>query len=272
MQETIIPSYLYQQYSDDSDLQAFVNSYNLLAQYYLNTFNQLDLPIYTNPMISGQLLDWVAQGIYGFARPSLSAPTAFSTLGVYDTVPYDTIPYSYDVKIGSNSYYTVTDDYYKRILTWNFYKGDGYQYTTTWLKNRIARFLFGVNGAPLQIDQTYNLGTPAVLSGCTISGTTLTIGSVVSGTIVPYMILAGASVAEPTFIVSGSGTTWTLSRSLTISTPESMQGLNAVSVSYSAPNNITIKIPNLAISPILQAAIQEGVLYVPFQYNYTVTY
>ena len=88
----------------------------------------------------------------------------------------------------------------------------------------------------------------------------------------PYMILSGAGITEPTFIVSGSGATWTLSRSLTVSTPESMQGINAVSVSYSAPNNITIKVPNLAIAPILQAAIQEGFLYVPFQYNYTVTY
>jgi hypothetical protein len=272
MRNLIIPSYLYQQYSDDSDLQAFVAAYNLLAQRYLNTFNQLNLPVYTNPLITGQLLDWVGQGIYGFSRPSLAAPTAFSGLGVYDTIPYDTNPYSYDIKSGAGQQYTVTDDYYKRILTWNFYKGDGFQYNTTWLKNRVARFLFGLNGAPLEIDQTYNLGTPAVLSGCTVSGTTLTVGSVVSGTIIPYMILSGAGITEPTFIVSGSGNTWTLSQSMTISTPEAMQGLNAVSVTYTAPNSITIKVPNLPIAPIFQSAIQEGVLYVPFQYNYTVTY
>lgn len=201
MKTAIIPSYLYQQYADDSDLQAFVNAYNTIAQEYLNTFINIDLPIYTSSMITGQLLDWVGNGLYGFPRPTLSAPLPFSSGGSYDTEPYDTVPYSYDDKGGTINYYTVTDDYYKRMLTWNFYKGDGFQYTTTWLKKRIERFLNGVNGAPLQIDNTYN-----------------------------------------------------------------------ISVTYSGEYTIDINIPDTTISPIFKAGIQEGALYVPFQYTYNVTY
>ena len=36
--EQIIPMYLYQQYADDSDLQAFVSTFNTLAQGYLSWF------------------------------------------------------------------------------------------------------------------------------------------------------------------------------------------------------------------------------------------
>src|ERR1700739_1536949 len=67
----IIPSYLYEEYNDDSDLQAFVSSYNTLAQTFLNTLVELNLPIYTSDVISGPLLDWVAEGLYGISRPSL---------------------------------------------------------------------------------------------------------------------------------------------------------------------------------------------------------
>ena len=40
----------------------------------------------------------------------------------------------------------VTDDVFKRILTWHFYKGDGKNFSVRWLKRRIWRFLQGANG------------------------------------------------------------------------------------------------------------------------------
>lgn len=201
---TTLPAYLYQQYSFDETtqyLQAFFTAYNNTSQTNLDTINNLNLPIYTNNMIEGLLLDWVALGIYGLERPSLSTGREFSPLGVYDTVPYDTSAYSEDISGAAGTFYVVTDDYFKRILTWNFYKGDGFQYTTTWLKRRVARFLYGLNGTAPNIDNTYD-----------------------------------------------------------------------ISVVYTAPNDIEITIPSLPVSPILDAAIQDGVLNVPFQYNYTVTY
>jgi hypothetical protein len=62
LQQTI-PSYLYAQYSDDENLQAFVDAYNSLSQGYLDWFNSRPLGLYTSPNIAGPLLDWVGQGV-----------------------------------------------------------------------------------------------------------------------------------------------------------------------------------------------------------------
>lgn len=184
----IIPSYLYVQYQDEplpdpadnksyaipaigvatiavsgrgpianpiSDLQAFVNAYNSLAQGYLDDINALNLPIYT--LQSGAMLDWVALGIYGVNRPSLSTGTSYTPLGVYNTEPYNTRAYSEDVKGGTAVNYVVTDDHFKRILTWNFYKGDGFQFNIPWLKRRVKRFLYGFDGVDFPIEETYQV-------------------------------------------------------------------------------------------------------------------
>jgi len=199
-----LPSYLYQQYSYDDTTQyltPFFDSYNSFSQSNLDRLNNLNLPVYINSNISGLLLDWVGQGIYGFPRPSLAAGYTASNLGVYDTIPYDVEAYSRNITSQPTTFYTVTDDFYKRMLTWNFYKGDGFQFNNQWLKRRVKRFLYGINGDPLQIENTYEI-----------------------------------SVTNP------------------------------------SKNNFTIDIPDLPISPIFEAAIQEGVLYVPFQYNFTITY
>src|ERR1700761_9570926 len=48
-----------------------------------------------------------------------------------------------------------TDEIYKRIITWFFFKGDGQYFSIPWLKRRIMRFLIGTNGAAPNIDNTY---------------------------------------------------------------------------------------------------------------------
>lgn len=50
-----------------------------------------------------------------------------------------------------------------------------------------------------------------------ISGTTLTVSTVTSGTIVAGLMLSGSGVSGNTYIVSGSGTSWTVSKSQTVS-------------------------------------------------------
>lgn len=75
--------------------------------------------------------------------------------------------------------------------------------------------------------QTANVPTvitanAAVMNGSTISGTTLTVGTLASGTISTGMLLSGGSVAANTYIVSnlsgsGSGSTWVVSVSQTLS-------------------------------------------------------
>lgn len=200
MQTQVLPAYLYQQYTQDpysDDLQAFFTAYNTESQNRLNATNNLNLPIYTKQ--SAPLLDWTATSIYGQSRPTLGSPTSFSPLNVYNTVPYNTTAYSQDTEKAPANSYVVTDDIYQRILTWNFYKGDGFQFTTQWLKRRIKRFLLGTNGVDFPIDNTF-----------------------------------------------------------------------LISVVYGANNVITITVPNYAITPVFESALQSGVLNVPFQFSFVV--
>lgn len=141
-----IPSYLYQQYSDDQNLQAFVASFNSLSQGYLNWFNDTPLGLYTSPNITGPLLDWVGNGIYGIERPVLSTQSISITAG-YNSAAYNTLPYDGLLYSSSGSAVIASDDIYKRVMTWNLYRGDGQVFTIGWLKNRISRFLNGANGS-----------------------------------------------------------------------------------------------------------------------------
>src|SRR5215475_9895968 len=103
---TVIPSYLYQEYTDDDDLQGWVEAQNIMQQDYVDTFNALNLPIYTGPIVAGALLDWVGRGVYGMARPVIG-PEVESTFGPLNTygpnwlVPmWDTFPASMEVVFG----------------------------------------------------------------------------------------------------------------------------------------------------------------------------
>jgi hypothetical protein len=79
-------------------------------------------------------------------------------------------------------------------------------------------------GAGIAIRATtcnYMLGTPvvesqSVMENSSISGTTLTVGSVQSGIVEVYQQLTGTGVAPGTWIVSGSGDTWTVSIDQTV--------------------------------------------------------
>lgn len=164
--QSIIPSYLYQEYAQDDDLQAFVDSYNSIAQGYHDWFLQNPLGLYTAPGISGQLLDWVALGVYGIPRPTLASQSTIITAG-YDSTAYDTVPYNFLSYSASGSAEQTTDDIFKRILTWNLYRGDGQVFTAQWLKNRVARFLHGAFGSDCAVLDFQ----PSI----TITGTTFTI-------------------------------------------------------------------------------------------------
>jgi hypothetical protein len=185
----IIPSYLYQQYADDANLQALVTAYNTLAQQYLDWFNTVPLPVYTSEQLTGEmsvpipgglpvgfpfsvggvgnylqnpgtgattqggLLDWVAQGLYGYPRPVLSQ-TTYTSRGGFNTSPFNASLFGGFTRTPNGQYYIVNDDIYKRCLTWNFYKADGLQFSAKWLKRRVARFLQGVNGVDIGTDDT----------------------------------------------------------------------------------------------------------------------
>lgn len=150
----IIPSYLYQEYADDEDLQAFVAAYNAMAQQYVDWFNAVGLPVYTG--LSGDLLDWVAQGLYGMPRPSLLSGLNLDE-GPLNTYAFNTIAYNQRKNVGPQNVAATSDDVFKRIITWNFYKGDGKTLNVRWLKRRIMRFLTEADGASGAIDQTYKI-------------------------------------------------------------------------------------------------------------------
>lgn len=164
--QQVIPSYLYQEYSDDENLQAFVDAFNSLSQGYLAWFNDNPLGLYTSPNISGPLLDWIGQGIYGIPRPVLSTQTTFARAG-YNVDPYDTVPYNYLTFSASGTAQIASDDIYKRMMTWNLYRGDGQMFTIGWLKNRVNRFLNGAGGTDYPV-----LNKPPSI---TVSGNTFTI-------------------------------------------------------------------------------------------------
>ena len=135
----IIKSYPYVQFADDENITAWFDAYNTYAQQYLDWFNNTPLAVYTRSEISGALLDWVANGVYGCYR----TPIAFGnsrSIGPLNTYTPNYIPFNQGKKLSDVTSFTMTDDIFKRVITWNFYKGDGVQISIPWLKKRIARF------------------------------------------------------------------------------------------------------------------------------------
>jgi hypothetical protein len=151
---SIVKSYLYQQYFDDADLASFFSAYNSLAQGYLDWFNDTPLGVYTNLNINGPLLDWVGQGIYGINRPVLSTLT-LQQAGAYNSMPYSEVAYNRQPVNQSGTTQVVNDDIYKRVLTWHAYLGDGRQMSIEWVRRRVARFLWGINGTDVPVDDTW---------------------------------------------------------------------------------------------------------------------
>ena len=230
-----IPSYLYQQYADDTDLAAFINAYNALVAVYVSWFAEIGLPVYTGAAISGALLDWVAQGIYGFVRPSLSSGQ-FLSRGPFNTYAYNTWPFNKFRVLGPASVTVTTDDIFKRIITWNFYKGDGNRFNVRWLKRRIMRFLIGENGTAPNVDQTY------------VVSVTFGAGGLVS------IRLSGGTRK----IIGGA-----VYNRFAFNTPAAL--FNGLVTQFTAGPS------PLPFEGILQEAIESGVLQLPFQYTFIIT-
>jgi hypothetical protein len=139
-----IPSYLYWQYQNDPDIAAFVTVYNQDTQSIVDWFNSVNLPIYTQ--LSGNLLDWVGQGVYGYPRPIIGSSKVLEIKGQINSYPTTVLPISSAYELLSQITYTIPDGIYQRMLTWFFYKGDGEIFSIPWLKRRLYRFLYGING------------------------------------------------------------------------------------------------------------------------------
>jgi hypothetical protein len=230
-------SYLYQQYSDDADLQAFVDAYNSMMQDIVDTFNGLNLPNYTSDTINGALLDWVAQGVYGFPRPSL-ASGKYQTLGPYNTGMYNTQQYNFWDLLYPDIISTTSDDVFKRILTWHVSKREGKYFSIPWLKKRIAKFLFGVNGTQPIIDQTYQI----------------------SVTFGPNYEVTIRFITGNRFITGGAMyDSWS-----------SIDKFTYNNMRYNQLDSTYVNMTPLPNVDIFQEAVQSGVLELPFQFHYDI--
>ena len=228
---SVIPSYLYQEYSDDEDLQAFFDAYNGQAQSYIAAFNALNLPIYTNHVISGALLDWVGRGLYGVPRPYLSS-AQLRTVGRLNTYQMNTLRPNESRTTVLNGSVNSSDDAYKRVITWGFFKGDGKYIGVRWLKRRIARFLFGADGANFPVSSTYQISI------------SFGVGNVVSITLLTRVT--------------------TLVRSARLNTSR----MNTTRMNYSSIQLSPLTpLPN---AQLWKEAVQSGVCEMPFQYTYTI--
>lgn len=223
------PSYLYSQYRDDANMQAFRDSYNDLVLTYLQWFNDNPLAVYSQSTISGSLLDWVGRSIYQISRPVLSTTSTIFRDSLI-SLPLIARPLPDSVVYQTGGSQLVSDDVYKRMLTWILYRGDGVNSSLSWLRRRVARFLYGSNGAncdPSDYLSVYIKYTPVTTHSLLVGSTN-----------------SGMTNSSPTNALYSS----------TIS-----QG-----------GNTTIAVPPTGMGPTFQKLFQEGVLPVPFQSNISV--
>ena len=149
-------AYPFQEYSDDPNIVAFFTAYNQLAQGYLDWANQTPLSVYTSPAISGPLLDWIGQGIYGVTRPVFASIGKRFRAGL-NSLPLNTVALNGNRTINLGTSGITSDDYYKRVLTWTLYLGNGRRFTIPSLRLRVARFLYGANGTDVSLSQAQNV-------------------------------------------------------------------------------------------------------------------
>lgn len=168
MLEEIIKSYLYTQYNDDDDIQAFVSAYNAMAQNIYSWMVNANLPIFVGVYNSGDQLKWLARGIYGVKPPVLVSGKQ-TIYGSYNAVMFNQLPFNGRQVVDQSEQVVVSDDLFKRIMTWNFYKGDGYYFTIPWLKRRIMRFLTGIDGVDVVNDRRWSISVLLSSSGASIS-------------------------------------------------------------------------------------------------------
>jgi hypothetical protein len=116
-----------------------------MAQGYLDWFNNTPLALYTSPNITGALLDWVGTYFYGVRRPVFGSFSSYA-IGPVNSFVINTLAVNGSETFTSGSAAPVDDDIYKRVLTWWFYRGDGKNMSVDWIKRRVTRFLYGVNG------------------------------------------------------------------------------------------------------------------------------
>lgn len=274
----VLPSYLYQQYQDDDDLQAFVTAFNGLAQQYVDWLNSTPLPVYTSPAITGDLLDWVAKGLYGVDRPILGSGDDRS-VGALNTYAVNGLGFNVRRIIDNRVFTPVTDDIFKRVLTWKLYKGDGKVMNVMWLKRRVYRFLMGADGTDVdaadtqQISVTFSYGDGVTITVITDSYVTTVPGALFNAfTFNSFGFnLAGAAAQlsqELTTYSHGNQVNINLLSRAPVGITGAVFGTFLVNSTpfndYHAVSRSFSPLPNVEI---FKEAVDQGVLDMPFQFK-----
>lgn len=231
MLENIIKSYLYTQYNDDDDLQAFVTAYNEMAQQTYEWMRQANLPVFVGGYNAGDQLKWIARGIYGVKPPVLVSGKR-SAYGPFNAMLFNQLPFNGRKVVNQSDQVVVSDDLFKRIMTWNFYKGDGFYFTIPWLKRRVMRFLTGIDGVDVVNDQRWSISVLFSDSGASIS------------------------------IIKGF-------RKLTASSIFNASSFNARE--FNQKSSILIKSNDYEYADLFKQAFDSGLLHIPFYQPVTVT-
>lgn len=168
MLDGIIRSYMYTQYNDDDNLRAFFTAYNSMAQGIYDWMVNANLPVFIGEYNTGDQLRWISHGIYGVLPPVISSSEQ-REIGPYNTLEFNQLAFNEYRVINQSDQVVVSDDLFKRIMTWNFYKGDGFYFSIPWIKRRILRFLLGVNGTDILNDQRWSISIQFVDGGIVIS-------------------------------------------------------------------------------------------------------
>ncbi|MCX8667108.1 hypothetical protein J3T99_05715 [Acetobacteraceae bacterium B3987] len=166
--ELTAPAYPYQQFSDDADIVALFDAYNRMAQGTLTWMNDHILPLYMRSSITGGLLDYAAYCLYGQRRYRIGYVDLVDASGAIDTALINALAIDGTDTFVSTGGTFVSDDIFKRALTWNYHKGDGCQFSIPWLKKRVMRFLTGEQGHAWRFNGTLPVSI-------TVSGQTVTI-------------------------------------------------------------------------------------------------
>jgi hypothetical protein len=160
---------------------------------------------------------------------STSTPTVFKVLVTVTTIASNvcTTSINHKLKTGdkfiptstANGFTSGTTYYIIDVPAYNQFKVSvtpgGSSATLT---NGTGLRIKGVKTHKLLENYTITTVVPTATFTGTISGTTLTVVSLSTGTITANMVLSGVGITTGTTIVSGAGSTWTISNSHTIST------------------------------------------------------
>lgn len=261
----IIKSYLYLEYSDDADLQAFVAAFNSMAQDYLDWFNQSPLGLYTSPHITGNLLDWIGNGIYGIPRPVVGIGTS-KTIGELNSVWTNELGMNAERTVSSGTAALGTDDIYKRVMTWILYRGDGKQPTVSWLRRRVTRFLYGINGTDIPLTL---LTYVKEFSGAGYNGAPFNA--------LPFNAVLESFTTIPIYVDFTQNVSLDFGQKTTVRAGYGTAIFNALAYNFFSelvtykPHHVNITIPTSPIAQAFSSLLQEGFLPFPFQMTVQVT-